>query len=273
MNRRHKHPIGRAEADATSLLTVGRSNSGLVFDKYSYEASRQQKGGDAKFYNRFQAKFLLDGKADPSARLQRLLRGYPGVAKYFDLVAASPLVLGMGASSVLNAGFLWDYTEGLPYIPGSSLKGLLRAWLEEWVGALEDARDWLGPPRPETAQDAAPDSAGALIAFNAYPVEEYALCVEGITPHHAAYHGDDKNELWPGDWEDPTPIQFLTVAKGSRFRFALALRSWLGAAADRQDGAAELDRAGEELKKALEFLGVGGRTSRGLGRFHPVERR
>lgn len=38
---------------------------------------------------------------------------------------------GLGRQHPLENGFTWHPTLGVPYIPGSSLKGLLRAWDRE----------------------------------------------------------------------------------------------------------------------------------------------
>ena len=62
------------------------------------------------------------------------------------------LVSGLGMNHVLENGFVWDRNLGVPYLPGSSVKGMMRAWAEQWdtehwgqYKALFGDTDELGP--------------------------------------------------------------------------------------------------------------------------------
>jgi len=54
------------------------------------------------------------------------VRDSSGIA--FTMTAIERLVAGLGASHVLETALTLDRNTGLPYLPGSSVKGLARAW-------------------------------------------------------------------------------------------------------------------------------------------------
>lgn len=68
-------------------------------------------------------------------RWGNMVRSGNGLA--FTLTSSERLAVGLGASHVLETALTLDRNTGLPYIPGSTLKGLARAWgLIEVANAL-----------------------------------------------------------------------------------------------------------------------------------------
>ncbi len=138
------------------------------------------------------------------------------------LVEGSRLLVG-GSSGILQAlfevGMSWDYVLDLPYIPGSSLKGAMRASAEALLG--KDYKDILYSVfGPET--ESKKKFAGCLEVFDAYPVEapRGLLDVDVITPHY--YKG---GEVRSSELEvQPMPIAHVSVAPGTVFRFVVAHR-------------------------------------------------
>lgn len=66
--------------------------------------------------------------------------------KVIEATTAERLVIGLGSHHPLETGLLFHRTLGVPYIPGSSIKGLIRAWADPgddeapgW-GALDNRR-------------------------------------------------------------------------------------------------------------------------------------
>lgn len=59
-------------------------------------------------------------------RWRTIVQDADGVA--FTMRTAERLVAGLGASHVLETALTLDRNTGLPYLPGSSVKGLARAW-------------------------------------------------------------------------------------------------------------------------------------------------
>lgn len=78
-----------------------------------------------------------------------------------------------------------------------------------------------------------------------------------LTVHHRSYYGQagaQAGEVWPNDYESPTPISFLTVRPGTRLLLALS-------------GPPEwTELAARLLSEALQERGIGAKTSAGYGR-------
>lgn len=159
----------------------------------------------------------------------------------------SRFITGLGRSHPVENGFAWHPTLGTPYLPGSSLKGMLRAW----------ARQEADPPADEITLArifGAPDKAGAISFFDAVPTEPVKVEADVITPHYAAWSPQDP----PGDWRSPTPVPFLVTAAGMRLLVALIPCGSL------QPG--DLDRVESWLTEALGWAGAGAKTAVGYGR-------
>ncbi|OIR24413.1 type III-B CRISPR module RAMP protein Cmr6, partial [Bathymodiolus thermophilus thioautotrophic gill symbiont] len=51
---------------------------------------------------------------------------------------SEPMIIGMGLNHPIENGMLFHHTLGVPYLPGSSVKGLVRAWAEQWENVNGD---------------------------------------------------------------------------------------------------------------------------------------
>lgn len=191
-------------------------------------------------------------------RVEDLLDALGGVVRRFR--TEGRFVTGMGREHPVENGFTWHPTLGVPYLPGSSLKGMLRAWVKQWKGD-GDRKEALG--RIFGPEDKDAKHVGSVVFFDAIPWEPVRLEADVMTPHYAPYYqSDDKNP--PADWCGPTPIPFLTVAAGQGFLFAVAPR--------RREDAADLARVLTWLEEALAWMGAGGKTAAGYGRFVPDQK-
>ncbi len=174
---------------------------------------------------------------------------------------------GLGNPHPVENGFLWHPTLGVPYLPGSSVKGLVRAWVEHWDDSLsaEDkqarCQTWFGT---EAKKDV-PEHTGQLIFFDALPTSPVMLAQDVMTPHYGKWYeqGADVTNLArepqkiPADWHDPVPVPFLVVKSAS----------WLFAIAPRSPAHAEdAQQAMQALQQALAWLGAGAKTAVGYGR-------
>lgn len=198
------------------------------------------------------------------------------------VVEATSRVLLHPASngSVTDGSVLMHHTYGVPYLPGSGLKGIAREWARKVTGTdgaqphegwRSDAQDnelvraLFGKiPRPIGEDE---DSQASVIEFlDALWVPEAprgsspewsALALDIVNPHHSGYY---TKEGAPGDTEEPTPTHRLSVAPGARFMVVVE-SSVPGA--DRW-----LDFAIRDLLlPALREDGFGAWTSSGYGRF------
>ncbi|WP_321338126.1 type III-B CRISPR module RAMP protein Cmr6 [uncultured Cohaesibacter sp.] len=200
------------------------------------------------------------------------------------LTTNSPFVTGMGLEHPVENGFLWHHTLSVPYLPGSSIKGLIRNWVAYWCSREREDKDYdahideiwrlFGGPvyREEKTKgkgevrkvEIRPKQAGNIIVFDALPTKPVELMPEVITPHDGGWR--IKEPLLanaPADWISPIPIPILAIAPGTSFQFCLALRP--GARIE------DLNNAFSYLTSALEWTGIGAKTAIGFGRFFDQE--
>ncbi|HAA34629.1 MAG TPA: type III-B CRISPR module RAMP protein Cmr6 [Firmicutes bacterium] len=170
-------------------------------------------------------------------------------------------VTGLGRSHPVENGFAWHHTLGTPYLPGSSVKGMVRSWAENWVEVSPDDVNRLFGPREANANNVE-KHIGSVLFFDALPISPVQLEEEVMTPHYQEYYQQEQPQLAPGDWYDPVPIPFLAVAPQQTFLFALAPRRRT-AEQDRED----FLLAFEWLTDALTAIGAGAKTTAGYGRF------
>ena len=123
------------------------------------------------------------------------------------------MVIGLGGEHVQETSMTLDHVYGIPYIPGSAFKGVVRSWVvqENFSNdeelALQDAnfRTVFGNQK----------SAGEVQFLSAYPTDNVTLSLDIMNPHFPDYYTGPK---LPTDTQDPRPINFLTVAQAP-FRF------------------------------------------------------
>ncbi len=234
-------------------------NAGLLFDKYLdkwHFVNGTEPGPTSKEKSDFYASAASSITPYSSnlakayiERRRRLLYVLKGRA-----VSASTgwrLVSGLGSAHPLEAGFIWHRTLGVPYLPGSSVKGMMRAWLTHWIRDAEKADTLFG--------DSGDTGMGRLIVFDAIPMDKVILEVDIMNPHYGDYYKDPERNP-PADYGLPNPVSFLAVAAGERFEFALAPASERCTDEDLYNGI-------ELLKQALSTIGCGGKTAVGYGVF------
>jgi CRISPR-associated protein Cmr6 len=251
-------------------LLEGSGNRSLLFDRgmdrYDEDGKIIPKGKEA-FLSGFAGAFRVHRPADFAGFLDR--RGVTFAsrgAQAVDLWTGSRLVIGLGLPHPIETGFLFDRMTGCPYLPGSSVKGLLRAAARGVRdGDLEGDRAFWTDAEidrhfgPEIGGDATPQT-GALTLFDAFPTAWPDLEVDVLTPHYGKHY---RQEGPPADWDKPVPVMFLAIKAGTPFRFYVA-------------GAGELEQISSLLTKGLEWLGIGAKKSAGYGIFQaekPAPRR
>ena len=200
-------------------------------------------------------------------------------AKVVDFNTEGNLVTGLGLSHPIENGFTWHHTLGVPYLPASGVKGLLRGWVEAWTDDVDDdqrtvlIQRWFGTAK---GSDAPQDRVGGLIFFDALPITPVSLVEEVMAPHMGKWYEQggqikleaDYADKAPADWHSPVPIPFLAVGRGASFRFMVAPRLTGDAGADQQARQDSKD-AMAQLTLALEWMGAGAKTATGYGRMLP----
>ncbi len=188
----------------------------------------------------------------------------------FDLKTEDRLVVGLGAGGSLETGVRLHHTYGVPVIPGSAIKGVAAHYSAAvWAGQLGKREFAAADPEKKTPAGSAYTtlfgstvSRGCIVFEDAWITPESltnaGLGLDIMTPHHSTYYtGPDL----PTDFDDPTPIPFLSVT--GAFTFALAITPDL-----RRDPQATgwLDIAATLVRETLQHSGVGGKTTSGYGR-------
>jgi len=196
----------------------------------------------------------------------------------FDLQTVYPgLLVGSGymhdikSEKALKLGFYFDHTTGLPVIPGSSVKGVLRsAFKVDNGGYVQELLDGIGVKLDKKGICALEknifDSAGEVSVycrdkfFDAFPVatshrEGLFLADDYITPH-------------PHPLKDPKPIRFLKVGPGVTFRFVFELHDF------EKDGVKVTAEQKLALFRCILLdLGVGAKTNVGYGQFRELNKK
>lgn len=232
---------------------------------------------------RWDEKFLENINANKQKMMESLKEsGY--LIEQFDLKLQWRLIVGLGASHPQETSMTLHHIFGIPYIPGSALKGASRHYmiwkfvdeneeelnlrlcksnfaelLKELNKALEKEENLTVSVGNISFKDlihifGTQNRQGKIIFFDAYPIEEIKLKIDIMNPHYPDYYTKDKP---PTDWQNPIPIKFLTV-EDTKFRFYLAAK-------DKDQNL--LNHARKILNDALLNYGVGAKTSLGYGLF------
>ena len=162
------------------------------------------------------------------------------------------IAVGLGDASVIETAVRLHQTYGVPYLPGSALKGLASAYAHQYLA--DDG--WRKGGRYHQILFGTTTAAGYITFFDALyepgsGLEGRPLWPDVITVHHKGYY-EGQAHTPPADWDSPTPIAFLS-ATGT---YLLALGGPPG----------WVEKAFEILALALAELGIGAKTSSGYGR-------
>ncbi|MCG8331770.1 MAG: type III-B CRISPR module RAMP protein Cmr6 [Chitinophagales bacterium] len=251
----------------------------------------------------------IEGIAKRTLSHAKQLLGESNVKKV-ELQLDARLIAGLGTASVYETGITLHHIWGIPYIPASSIKGVLRSWIIQSVFGVENVPenekeyplhnaefrafqdvdfcnlfgcpakfekiqfDDKGQPKMNNnkyiktsrnvgKKDQNGDGIayqGKLIAFEAFPVsppDPNYFNVDIMNPHYSKYYSGQGKQA-PVDYDSPTPIPFLVVENTS-FQFIIGNRqgNWIYRDKTLIDW----------LKEALEFNGIGAKTSLGYGSF------
>jgi CRISPR-associated protein Cmr6 len=246
------------------------ANPGLLFDRFAPEAAVFGDQKEATPRRTFLRDVMeaAERLAKDALAEQILVRWEATVraagAEPCSVELESRLVTGLSAHGPLEIGFRFDRL-GFPVLPGSGLKGVARAYAHLVERRDESDPDFLAVfgrvPRSGDAHEVG--QAGALVFFDAYPEPGWRLELDVMTPHYPDYYSGKEP---PTPWQNPTPITFLTVAPGTRYRLAIGLRQGVSD----PDGRLRQLALGW-LRNGLAQLGFGAKTTSGYGVFRNRE--
>ncbi|GAB4119798.1 MAG: hypothetical protein Fur0026_10320 [Sideroxydans sp.] len=246
---------------------------------------QQQQEREVKYENKVSA--LSDAKKlgqrdkdllkNLAARQSSLAQSVPADQMLrLDARANAPFTTGLGNEHPLENGFSFLNPYGLPYLPASGIKGVLRQAARELAsGEWGDSQGWNAATidalfGKEDSNDA---QRGALAFWDVIPqIHGDSLQVEIMTPHQSHYYQQKRDRkagdsTSPHDSGQPTPISFLTVPAGSGFAFHVVcdlpfLRRLAPELAADDRWKTLLTSAFEH---AFQWLGFGAKTAVGYG--------
>jgi len=224
-----------------------------------------------------------------NSRLTNINKRMRIFSKHYQLITSSRLIVGLGSASVLETSIKLHHIYGVPYIPSSAVKGVLRAYkmweLSDWnvdlLKAFELAISLVyekcKSPEKEFSEKllkitiiekreeiikkqnelfnflsifGSQSQKGSLIVFDAFPENFDGFDIDIMNPHYPNYYQGTEP---PADWQNPKPIQFLAVPAGTKFNFYFIN---------------PYEKLETDLKNALSILGIGAKTSLEYGVFN-----
>ncbi|GAC41922.1 type III-B CRISPR module RAMP protein Cmr6 [Paenibacillus popilliae] len=212
-------------------------------------------------------KFYKDNRTNLTWYKQQIGRYYQAVTEFpcrcFIMNCHTPLVIGQGEASVLETFLTLHRIYGVPYLPGTAVKGAAAHFCHRFGD--KDARFREGGEIYSLLFGSQEQQ--ALITYHdAFPTVDSvgsAIRLDVMTPHHQQYNQMVAGQTLPGqaqaprDDDSPIPIPFLAVS--ADFRLALTCRS--NDPVDKK----WLEIAGKIVSEALQQEGLGGKTNAGYG--------
>ncbi|MFW6271868.1 MAG: type III-B CRISPR module RAMP protein Cmr6, partial [Desulfosalsimonas sp.] len=218
------------------LIPISEKNNFKVCDDKGddKEVTDYYKKQYTKFQRNMATRKLLEQKHQNQNNFGNVLADkYETVS--FKARLISPLINGIGESHPHEVSMVFDHNLGIPYIPASGMKGIVR--FAHTLGLIGDIppekikKDKYGKEYFDDESEVdnywtyiphlfgTQKKRGAVIFLDAYPETVPELHLDIMNPHYGEYYSDDKNSKPPGDYLTPNPIKFLTVARETVFIF------------------------------------------------------
>jgi CRISPR-associated protein Cmr6 len=210
----------------------------------------------------FQSSESFEIEEDGRYKSFSLITSYPG------LLVGSGLTHYIGYDDEFKLGFSFDYTSGLPIIPGSSIKGVLRsAFPEKGQKYYNEKNEYIKDILKDIGNISNVDvEALKNEIFEGLKNDGKNLPIKKRDIFFDAIIIDTENEgkkILGEDYitphleplKNPIPIKFLKVLPRVKFKFRFLLN----------DGIITAEQKKELFKKILIDLGVGAKTNVGYG--------
>jgi CRISPR-associated protein Cmr6 len=236
-------------------------------------------------WNHKSALDLMKSKHVDMAKLALSYSKLGYVTRTFEAELQSSLVIGLGNEHPTEKGFLFEWNMGIPFIPATSVKGVVR--LAATVNRLnefdQDDLDSIDKYLEDIRKDdALPDFLrdlfgtggdrnsfrGKVIFLDAYPATMPKLQSEIMNCHYPDYLNTQKTG--PTEDQSPNPQKYWSVQKqdrsGNPLKFVFRMLLSPEIASD-SNLCSTLDKA---LESAMTEHGFGAKTAVGHGRFGSI---
>lgn len=242
-------------------------------DEKKFELFKAPRGQNAVFYAQHSFEpTLIRAILARHDRSIIAIRGTQTVS--FDATNTYRWVTGMGNASIYENGITLHHVYGIPYLPGSGIKGMFRTYLVSHYFEGDEIRAKTDPRFKaifgmENEKEADDGLRGRVYFFDALPTMPPQVTPDIMNNHYQSYY-DGKTP--PGDWISPNPVMFLSI-KGGTYRFHLGANdNKLPEGESKLEvGNTLLGCAKHYLEEAFSIQGFGAKTAIGYGRMNSIE--
>lgn len=195
------------------------------------------------------------------------------IVRIYEGQLISHLVHGLGSGHVTETAMTIHPVYGVPYIPASSIKGIVRHWFVQTflTGSEKVLEDEVERSQKEEQLHAVYEDVfgsqkqrGKVSFFDVY-IPSGTLIPDVMTVHYKNYY-NNKGKNPASDNDSPIPILFYSVKSDERIQFPFIVQTRRETNSGfTHDELAEI--VSDWLKNAMSEMGIGSKTSSGYGRF------
>jgi CRISPR-associated protein Cmr6 len=240
-------------------FNISKANASLWLDKFIFDSTKDGKSSRSRNET---AKAELVEKVT-SIKESSIYKNYfyqtwkkqldNFSAKYRYAKVKNRLAINLGSETVLETNIALHRVFGVPFIAGSSLKGMTAAFIRQYGGT-----DWQKNKDFYITVFGDENNAGFITFYDALYVpktgyDRKPLYADVMTPHHQEYYGGGNAP--PADWDNPNPVPFISAT--GEYLIALSAPTGCGD---------WLELGFDVLGFALAVEGIGAKTSSGYGR-------
>ncbi|KAE9633435.1 MULTISPECIES: type III-B CRISPR module RAMP protein Cmr6 [Defluviitalea] len=252
-------------------------NIGFLFYKDYYDSSfwtkiflkgEKIKNQEGKKNYKQEVKRYFDNKNNNILKQNKLYPLQPLGKDHFTLKTIYPgLLFGAGymhetgQDNEFKIGFYFDYTTGMPYIPGSSVKGLLRSAFkasESYIREIFKSNSLFCNVNEISISDLENEIFEGKKSIYDRDIFFDAVLIKSDNTD-GRFLGEDFITPHKDPLKNPVPIKFLKVLPNVVFRFEFDLK----------DGILSVEQKLALFKQIILDLGIGAKTNVGYGNFEP----
>lgn len=270
-------------SNAFNSFTADNLNYGLALDKFPVFLNDKFHFVDSEknklFYQVNPNEVLIKEIIHKTDNLLKLMEQQGFIITKKNYTLDWRIVVGLGTESVYENGLTLHPVYGLPYIPGSGVKGIIRGYV---IQICFDGNEALALKTPDFVSifgdgldtDENTGNRGKVVFLDAFPTTSPTIKADILNPHFNKFF-DTKGKTPPADYFEPVPVSFLSVEK-TTFQFSIAVLNNDNQPIQAKFGSKSYDTHFETsaytmhwLERALTEAGAGAKTSSGYGQFKP----
>lgn len=179
---------------------------------------------------------------------------------------------GLGAAHIRESSLTLHPVYGIPYLPGSSVKGIVYHWAlhaffegdeKDCLTASKNSGEQGDVARVIIDMFGTQDVAGSIQFHDAFASDELVLKPDVLTVHYKKYY---EGKVPPTDTHSPIPHDFYVV-EAPAVEFVLTHNPVIKSRKSTLTDHELLEVAGSWLQRALTETGIGAKTTSGYGYF------